>query len=115
MNDAAFREHEKKRESNRNDSTESGIAEKSEAGGTEALRTARQDHDPPNEVRGEMPSYEGTPDRNLVAKQVMAAELIGMGFSESQVCRILHIPRHELGNPRDTGTAGKPKRRRESR
>ena len=115
MNDAPLCEREEKRETHRNESTENGIAEKSDADGTASPRAARQDQVRAGEARGEMRSHEGAPNSNLAAKRAMAADLIGMGFSASQACRILHLSRHELGKRRDAGTAGRPGRRKVTR
>ena len=95
MNDVPLRGHDEKRETHRNDSTESEIAEKNEAEGTAAPREARQEELPAGAARGETPSQEGATGSNLAAKRAMATDLIGMGFSEAQACRILHISRQE--------------------
>ena len=115
MNDVPLCVREEKRENEQTDSTESKIAEKSETDGSAAPRAARQDQFPAGETRGEMMSHEGAPDSNLAAKRAMASDLIGMGFSASQACRILHLSRHELGKRRDAGTAGRPGRRKVTR
>lgn len=95
MNNAPLCEREEKRETHRNESTENGIAEKSDADGTASPRAARQEELPAGEARGDMSSREGALNSNLDAKRTMAADLIGMGFSEAQACRILHISRKE--------------------
>ena len=111
MNDVPLCVREEKRENEQADSTDSKIAEKSETDGTAAPRAARQDQFPAGEARGEMRSREGAPNSNLAAKRAMAADLIGMGFSASQACRILHLSRHELGKRGNAGAAERLQRR----
>jgi len=98
MNDVPLREHDEKRETNRNESTESGIAEKNETDGTAAPRAARQDQFPAGETRGEMMSHEGAPDSNLAAKRAMASDLIGMGFRNRRPAGFSTFPATNSGS-----------------
>jgi hypothetical protein len=112
MDDVPFREREEKRETNRYDSTESGIAEKGKDDGTAAPRGMQQDHVPPGRTQGEMLVHADVYDRNLATKRVLAGELTSMGFSEAQARKILHIGRRDVAVRQNTSTPSRPVRRK---
>ncbi len=95
MSDAAFRKHEDKRETSRIEATQKQAPERCAADGDARPRAARREGIPAGAARGGAQSREDLPGRNLAAKRAMAADLIGMGFSEAQACRVLHISRKE--------------------
>ena len=112
MNDVPLREHDEKRETNLNDSTESGIAEEGETEGTAAPRAERQDKASPCTARGETLVHADVYDRNLATKRVLAEELTSMGFSEAQARKILHIGRRDAAERQNTSTPSRPARRK---
>jgi hypothetical protein len=115
MDDVPFRERNEKQETSRSDSSEIKFTEKSESDKASALGVTERGTLPLDAVCGEMLFHACALDRNLDAKRTMASELIEMGFSEAQACRILHISRRELGRQRDAGSSSRPGRREKSR
>ena len=111
MNDAPLCEREEKRETPETNRKKAASQRKTRTKGWRSPARRGKKCFRPSRRGAKLRSREGAPNSNLAAKRAMAADLIGMGFSVSQACRILHLSRHELGKRGNAGAAERPERR----